>query len=181
MKRTLDPGYAAMASLDEPLSAKLYRYFFIGWMLRRPHGDLFTRQALRRANLALLHRWLPHYARAHAVLALFWGDAHREGYCQPPVIPGHEFIGEVVALGEGSGWVYDAQGNIVTNAHVVEGASQIDITFSDGSLRAAEVVGSDPHSDLAIIHVADMPASVNPLRVEPLVSQAHRIAGFVFP
>ena len=27
--------------------------------------------------------------------ALFWGDAHREGYCQPPVIPGHEFIGEV--------------------------------------------------------------------------------------
>jgi erythritol/L-threitol dehydrogenase len=34
---------------------------------------------------------------------LFWGDAAREGYCQPPVIPGHEFIGEVVALGEGAG------------------------------------------------------------------------------
>ena len=33
---------------------------------------------------------------------LFWGDAHREGYCQPPVIPGHEFVGEVVALGEGA-------------------------------------------------------------------------------
>ena len=60
-------------TLDEPLSAKLYRYFFIGWMLRRPQGDLFTRQAQRRANLALLHRWLPHYARAHAVLTLFWG------------------------------------------------------------------------------------------------------------
>ena len=35
--------------------------------------------------------------------ALFWGDAHREGYCQPPVIPGHEFVGEVVALGAGAG------------------------------------------------------------------------------
>jgi threonine dehydrogenase-like Zn-dependent dehydrogenase len=34
--------------------------------------------------------------------ALFWGDRHREGYCQPPVIPGHEFVGEVVALGEGA-------------------------------------------------------------------------------
>lgn len=34
--------------------------------------------------------------------ALFWGDEHREGYCQPPVIPGHEFVGEVVALGEGA-------------------------------------------------------------------------------
>jgi threonine dehydrogenase-like Zn-dependent dehydrogenase len=32
---------------------------------------------------------------------LFWGDDKREGYCQPPVIPGHEFFGEVVALGEG--------------------------------------------------------------------------------
>jgi threonine dehydrogenase-like Zn-dependent dehydrogenase len=34
--------------------------------------------------------------------ALFWGDAHRHGYCQPPVIPGHEFVGEVVALGQGA-------------------------------------------------------------------------------
>lgn len=33
---------------------------------------------------------------------LFWGDNHREGYCQPPVIPGHEFVGEVVALGDGA-------------------------------------------------------------------------------
>jgi erythritol/L-threitol dehydrogenase len=37
---------------------------------------------------------------------LFWGDKHRTGYCQPPVIPGHEFVGEVVALGEGAGEKY---------------------------------------------------------------------------
>ena len=37
---------------------------------------------------------------------LFWGDKHRNGYCQPPVIPGHEFVGEVVALGEGAGEKY---------------------------------------------------------------------------
>ena len=35
--------------------------------------------------------------------AMFWGDAERKGYCQPPVVPGHEFVGEVVALGEGAG------------------------------------------------------------------------------
>ena len=34
---------------------------------------------------------------------LFWGDEHREGYCQAPIIPGHEFVGEVVALGDGRG------------------------------------------------------------------------------
>ncbi|MDI3547175.1 MAG: erythritol/L-threitol dehydrogenase [Halanaerobiales bacterium] len=33
---------------------------------------------------------------------LFWGDDHRSGYCQPPIIPGHEFVGKVVALGEGA-------------------------------------------------------------------------------
>ncbi|MEA3337890.1 MAG: alcohol dehydrogenase catalytic domain-containing protein [Chloroflexota bacterium] len=37
---------------------------------------------------------------------LFWGDEHREGYCQPPVIPGHEFAGEVVALGADAGQKY---------------------------------------------------------------------------
>ena len=37
---------------------------------------------------------------------LFWGDAHRPGYCQAPVTPGHEFVGEVVALGEGAGEKY---------------------------------------------------------------------------
>jgi threonine dehydrogenase-like Zn-dependent dehydrogenase len=37
---------------------------------------------------------------------LFWGDEHRTGYCQPPITPGHEFVGEVVALGEGAGEKY---------------------------------------------------------------------------
>ena len=37
---------------------------------------------------------------------LFWGDEAREGYCQPPVTPGHEFIGEVVALGDGAAEKY---------------------------------------------------------------------------
>jgi erythritol/L-threitol dehydrogenase len=40
---------------------------------------------------------------------LFWGDEHRPGYCQPPVIPGHEFVGEVVALGKGAGEKYHLQ------------------------------------------------------------------------
>jgi erythritol/L-threitol dehydrogenase len=38
--------------------------------------------------------------------ALFWGDEHRKGYCQAPVTPGHEFVGEVVALGDGAAEKY---------------------------------------------------------------------------
>lgn len=37
---------------------------------------------------------------------LFWGDEDRQGYCQPPITPGHEFVGEVVALGEGAAEKY---------------------------------------------------------------------------
>ena len=38
--------------------------------------------------------------------AMFWGDKNRPGYCQAPITPGHEFVGEVVALGEGAAEKY---------------------------------------------------------------------------
>ncbi len=51
---------------------------------------------------------------------LFWGDEAREGYCQAPVIPGHEFVGEVVALGEGAGEQYGLQlGDIAVSEQIV--------------------------------------------------------------
>jgi 2-alkenal reductase len=55
--------------------------------------------------------------------------------------------------GQGSGFVYDAQGHIVTNAHVVEAASQIDVSFSNGLTLEAEVVGVASDSDLAVLKV----------------------------
>jgi threonine dehydrogenase-like Zn-dependent dehydrogenase len=45
-------------------------------------------------------------AKCYAGAPLFWGDEHRQGYCQPPVTPGHEFVGRVVALGEGAAEKY---------------------------------------------------------------------------
>ncbi len=51
---------------------------------------------------------------------LFWGDEHRVGYCQPPVIPGHEFAGRVVALGEGAGEKYGlALGDLAVSEQIV--------------------------------------------------------------
>jgi serine protease Do len=58
----------------------------------------------------------------------------------------------------GSGFEWDAQGHIVTNNHVVDGASQITVTFSDGTTVDAKLVGADPTSDLAVIQV-QVPAS----------------------
>lgn len=59
--------------------------------------------------------------------------------------------------GSGSGFVIDSEGHIVTNNHVVEGATRIEINFFDGTLAHAEVVGLDPDSDLAVLDV-DLPA-----------------------
>ncbi len=52
--------------------------------------------------------------------ALFWGDDLRQGYCQPPVIPGHEFVGEVVALGAGAAEKYGlALGDLAVSEQIV--------------------------------------------------------------
>jgi S1-C subfamily serine protease len=71
--------------------------------------------------------------------------------------------GFVVGLGEGSGFIYDDGGNIVTNAHVVHGADQVEVTFADGLTRKAEVVGEDLHSDLAVVRVDPLPEGVHSL------------------
>jgi S1-C subfamily serine protease len=59
----------------------------------------------------------------------------------------------------GSGFVWDKNGDIVTNNHVVDGATKIQVTFSDGTTVPATLIGNDPYSDLAVIKVdvsADM-------------------------
>jgi S1-C subfamily serine protease len=53
----------------------------------------------------------------------------------------------------GSGFVYDNQGHIVTNNHVVGGASRADVTFTDGNTYSANVVAKDPYSDLAVLQI----------------------------
>ena len=55
--------------------------------------------------------------------------------------------------GQGSGFVYDAEGRIITNNHVVEDAVDITVTFIDGTIVPATVVGRDPYVDLAVIDV----------------------------
>ncbi len=57
----------------------------------------------------------------------------------------------------GSGFVWDKDGHIVTNNHVVAGATKISVTFYDGTIVPATLVGTDPDSDLAVIKV-NMPA-----------------------
>ncbi len=77
----------------------------------------------------------------------------------------HIFIYDEVdnLIGTGTGFLYDNEGHIVTNNHVVSGAARLEVAFPSGERRAAETVGTDVDSDLGVIRVADMPAGVQPL------------------
>ena len=73
----------------------------------------------------------------------------------------NQFGGTQEARGVGSGVIYRRDGYIVTNNHVVEGASEVNIAFADGSTERGEVVGTDPSTDLAVVRVDrdDLPAA----------------------
>ena len=60
---------------------------------------------------------------------------------------------ELFRSGEGSGFVWDNHGHIVTNHHVVDGADRVTITFADGTTADAELLGSDPDSDIAVLRI----------------------------
>jgi S1-C subfamily serine protease len=61
-----------------------------------------------------------------------------------------------VLTGAGSGFVISDDGYVLTNNHVVDGASSITVTFSDGTTEDATVVGTDPTHDVAVLKIADV-------------------------
>jgi putative serine protease PepD len=65
--------------------------------------------------------------------------------------------------GEGAGVVFDAKGDILTDDHVVTGATSIKVTFADGHQVSAKPVGTDPSTDVGVIHVDAVTAHVHPI------------------
>lgn len=78
------------------------------------------------------------------------------GSAEMPDIPGFQLpegMPDVPQRGEGSGWIFDNEGHIVTNNHVVEGANRVIVNFYNGFWAEAEVVATDPQADLAVVKV----------------------------
>lgn len=68
-------------------------------------------------------------------------------------------------LGTGSGWVYDYEGHIITNNHVIEDATSIQVTFQSGIVLKAKLIGRDPYSDMAVIKVNAPEGLLRPLEI----------------
>ncbi|MFQ5943288.1 MAG: S1C family serine protease [Anaerolineales bacterium] len=70
---------------------------------------------------------------------------------------------DTIPLGQGSGFVIDMEGHIVTNQHVVEGAEEIEVDFPSGFKAWGTLVGTDPDSDLAVLKVDAPPEELTPI------------------
>jgi len=73
------------------------------------------------------------------------------------------FLRPVPQEGSGSGIVYDQDGHIITNYHVIEDAAELFVTLPDGTTVPAEIVGADPSNDLAVIQVQVDPGLLHPI------------------
>ena len=72
---------------------------------------------------------------------------------------------QAVPTGTGSGFIWDTQGHIVTNYHVVEDAQEVEAALPDGSRKTAKVVGVAPEKDLAVLRIQAPPASLRPIPI----------------
>lgn len=73
------------------------------------------------------------------------------------------FYGVVPQEGTGSGFVYDAEGRIVTNYHVVQGADEVDVLLANGRTISARIIGVDSYYDLAVLQVEPSAIDATPL------------------
>ncbi len=73
------------------------------------------------------------------------------------------FQGLFPTQGQGSGFIVDKEGHIVTNNHVIEDADKVEVTFFDGTTVDAEVIGTDSDSDLAVVKVTDIIENLHPI------------------
>ncbi len=69
----------------------------------------------------------------------------------------------VIDVNTGSGFIYDTEGHIITNAHVIKDSDEVRVTFHDGVLEVAEITGTDSYSDIAVLRVETDAARLIPL------------------
>ncbi len=82
---------------------------------------------------------------------------------EPPELPGPAEPPERFEQGTGSGFILSADGKLLTNAHVVEGADRVEVTLKDGRTFVGKVMGADPVTDVAVIKIEAQDLPVAPL------------------
>src|SRR5712692_3566181 len=81
-------------------------------------------------------------------------DAYSEAVVRTVEAVGPAVLKNEAGRGGGSGFVFTPDGLVLTNSHVVSRAPHVDVTLADGRSLRGDLVGDDPHTDLAVVRVA---------------------------
>jgi 2-alkenal reductase len=104
-------------------------------------------------------------AAEQAAVKLFENAAPSVAYIYTERVEATGFFTAEIARGAGSGFVWDEQGHIVTNYHVVEGARTVQVRLDAGRTYNAKVVGVAPDYDLAVVKLPEIPPGLRPIPI----------------
>ncbi|MGE5096740.1 MAG: S1C family serine protease [Betaproteobacteria bacterium] len=99
------------------------------------------------------------------VVKMFEATAPSVAYITTQVVARRGFFVAEVAQGAGSGFVWDDKGHVVTNNHVVEGATRVQVQLDAGRTYDARVVGTAPQYDLAVVKLEQVPPGLKPIAI----------------
>lgn len=140
MKKSLADAELRQTSMNESQAPMLRASF-----MTNDEGESFVDAAERTVN-TVVHIRTEIVSKGNSYYD-FFGSLLEQLYGGQMQVPNN------VSVGYGSGVVISPDGYIVTNNHVVEGASKIEVTFNDKHKRTATIIGNDPSTDLALIKV----------------------------
>jgi 2-alkenal reductase len=100
-----------------------------------------------------------------AVVNLFEQSAPSVAYITTETVQTNIFLQSQVSEGAGSGFVWDTQGHIITNNHVVENARRVFVQLDAGDPIEAQIVGRAPEYDLAVLRLARVPRNLRPIPI----------------
>lgn len=98
-------------------------------------------------------------------ISLFQTAAPSVAYITTETRRFNPFMGVVGQKGAGSGFVWDTHGHVVTNHHVIEGATTVYVALDAGEPREARVIGGAPDYDIAVVRLRDVPENLKPLPI----------------
>ena len=140
MKKSLADAELRQTTMNEPQIPMLRTSF-----MTNDEGESFVDAAEKTVN-TVVHIRTEIVSKGNSYYD-FFGELIEQLYGGQMQVPNS------VSVGYGSGVVISPDGYIVTNNHVVEGASKIEVTFNDKHKRTATIIGNDPSTDLALIKV----------------------------
>ena len=98
-------------------------------------------------------------------IGLFRSAAPSVAYITTETRTFNPLVGVVGAQGAGSGFIWDEAGHVVTNFHVIEGATNVYVALDAGEPHEARVVGGAPDYDIAVVKLRDVPNNLKPLPI----------------